>query len=136
MYEAVSASWCHSRCSHLHREWDAGESLQLLFHPISPQPFQKRTPPLLQTCFLSYEHGIVITPLSLLHSLKSLHHSKLVTSPGKWEQQLLWGSSHVPCCSHHRAAAPRQRPAQLPTACSTGKITGTAVFFKGKIQYG
>lgn len=41
-----------------------------------------------------------------------------------------------PCCSHRRAAAPQQWPAWLPTACSTGKITGRAVFFKGKLQYG
>lgn len=45
-------------------------------------------------------------------------------------------SPALPCCSHRSAAAPQQWPAWLPTACSTGKITGNAVFFKGKLQYG
>lgn len=73
-------------------------------------------PPILQTCLQSHELCIVITSLSFLHSLKSFHHSKLVTSPRKWEQQLLWGRSHVPC-------SPVLQP---PQSSGTTAVTSTA----------
>lgn len=130
-----------SHCPHLHRVWDAGELLQLLFHPIPPpQPFCLRVPPP-KTCLLSYELCIVITFRSLLQSLKSFCHSRLVTSPGTWEEQMPRGRSCRTCpplplaAATRRAAVPRQpqQPAQLPTACSTGKITGRAVSFIEKL---
>lgn len=84
--------------------------------PYSPSAILL-TPPPLQTCLLSYELCIVIIFWSLLHSLKSFCHSRLVTSPGKWEQQLPRGRSCRPCpplplaAATRRAAVPWQPPA-------------------------
>lgn len=84
----VSVPWSH--CPHLHQEQDAGELPQLLLHPIPLNHFAY-TP--LQICLLSMNFALLITFQSLLHSLKSFCCSRLVTSPGKWELQLLWSRS-------------------------------------------
>lgn len=108
----------HSHCPHSHRKWDTGELQQLLFHPIPSQPFCLLPP--LQTHLLSYEFCIIITFQSLLYSLKSFCHSRLVTSPEKKEQQLLCGRSCSTLPEQHYHGS-LQQPAQLPIACSTGK---------------
>lgn len=103
---------------HLHREQEAGEQLQLLLHPILILNHFVYTRPPLQTCLLSMNSALLITFPSLLHSLKSSCCSRLVTSPGKWELELLWSRScklsmlSTPCpCQHPQSSSTTAAPA-------------------------
>ena len=129
-----------SHCPHLHRDLGCRRIAATVIPPYSPSTILL-TPPLSKLVFSHMNFAL------LSHSDDSCTHRNLSVIPS-WSHHLGNGSNsccgvgaagHALCSLSLQPPAEQQyhgspqQPAQLSLACSTGKITGRAVFFKGKL---